>query len=189
MGYPVCIGCIRNSITCLPDPVLILVWGPDMPVVIFRDQAFDDPKSRSARRIWREKEEGPISDTVARDRSGGVQLLQPPRIRSNRNLRTSGLTCRCPGGWGNPGPPRAARRRHRCAGWWISFQGWFFCSHRTVFLLAFVHQPYGSRTIITHMRINHLKDRIVPCSKENHLSEISPALSPKKREIYIISGA
>lgn len=31
-----------------------------------------------------------------------------------------------------------------------------------VYLWAFVHQPYGCRTIITHMRINHLKDRIIP---------------------------
>jgi hypothetical protein len=104
-----------------------------------------------------------ISGTAARDRSGDVLLSLHRRIRSNRNRQISSGTCRHPGGWGNPESLRAALRRHRCAGQWSRSCEWFSlqCLMMTGSVLACVHQSYGYRTIITHMRINHLKDRLL----------------------------
>jgi hypothetical protein len=122
--------------------------------------------------VVEQKREPILTGILAHDRSGDVQRLRPRRMRSNRYRRISGLTCRHPGGWGNRGYPRAARRRRRCAGRGIHSLHWISWYHWTLVLClqAFIHQPYGCRTIITHMRINHLKDRLLTQPHECHQS-------------------
>lgn len=102
-----------------------------------------------------------LNGTGARDRRGDVLLSLHRRIRSNRNRQISSGTCIHPGGWGNPESLRAALRRRRCAGLWNRSCHWISlqCLMMAGWFLAYVHQSYGYRTIITHMRINHLKDR------------------------------
>ena len=105
-----------------------------------------------------------LTGISGRGRNGCVQLLQPRRIRSSRNCRISGGTCILPGGSRHLHGARVFHRRRRCAGWWICSRHWIFRNHgmRVVYLLACVHQQYGCRTLITHMRINGLKDRFIP---------------------------
>lgn len=98
-----------------------------------------------------------FTGTGARGRSGDVQLLRPRRIRSSRYHQISSGTCIPPGGWLFQPGAGAVRHMHRCG---LSRHQFQVCRWMiAVRLLAFVHQSYGCCTIITHMRINHLKDR------------------------------
>ena len=99
----------------------------------------------------------------ARDRSGNGPLLRLRRIRSSRNCRISGETCRHPCGLCPLHGSRAFHRRRRCAGSWTHSHLLILWNHwmQVVYFWAFVHQPYGLRTIITHMSRNHLKDRFL----------------------------
>ena len=86
-------------------------------------------------------------------------LSRPRRIRSSRNRQISSGTCIPHGGWLFQPGAGAVRRMHRCAVSHHQFQVYRWMV--AVRLLAFVHQSYDCCTIITHMRINHLKDRII----------------------------
>lgn len=99
-----------------------------------------------------------FTGTGARDCSGVVLLRQPRRTRSSRYRQISSGTCILPGGWLFPPGAGAVRHTRRCG---------FRCHRILVYrwmsavrCLAFVHQSYGCCTIITHKRINHLKDRM-----------------------------
>jgi hypothetical protein len=111
-----------------------------------------------------------ITGTGGRDRSGGVPLLQLRRIRSSRYRQISSGTCIPHGGWLFQHGAGAVRRMHRYA---VSRHQFQVCRWMIVVrLLAFVHQSYDYCTIITHMRINHLKDRYMTQSGRGHLSRI-----------------
>ncbi len=98
-----------------------------------------------------------ITGTGAHGRSGDALLSPPHRTRSSRYRRISSGTCIPRGGWLSRPGGGAVRRMRRCGLSRHQFPvyHWMFA----VRLWAFVHQSYGCCTIITHMRINHLKDR------------------------------
>jgi len=100
-----------------------------------------------------------FTGSVAHARSGAGSSSRPGRNRSSRNRRISSGTCIRPGDCGCPVDAGAAPRMRRCEGGKIR-RRFPECRVRiAVCLLAFVHRSYYGCTIITHMRINHLKDR------------------------------
>ena len=104
-----------------------------------------------------------INGTVDPDHTGDDRPLKRGRFHSNRNLRILEGTCRTPGGWRCLPCAGAVHRTHRYARWWIRSHFVIQVSHSMsgLCVLALFYQPYGSRTIITHMRINDINSGTV----------------------------
>jgi hypothetical protein len=85
-------------------------------------------------------------------RSGADLHFDRHRFRSSRNLRISEGTYRIPGGSRCLPGDDVVRRMRRYGERLIPFR-FAIRLVLVLYLLAFCHQPYGFRTIITHMRI------------------------------------
>lgn len=152
----------RNSLTVIPHS-----FDPDAPCTAPAGQEFPDGGSEQF--FLAEQKRKPVfTGTGARDRNGDVHLSQPRLLRSSRYRRISSGTCIPPGGWLFPPGAGAVRHRHRCG---LSRRQLQVCRWMiAVRLWAFVHQSYGYCTIITQMRINHLKDRTLTQPGRHHRS-------------------